>query len=99
MEPAVPLPVLPKILGIVAAVLGASGWTLILTSQGSDATQRFLTGVALFAPGLVLAVFATVLGAVKKPRSLVIPVVSLLINVLPIVVFVFFASVLAGMQG
>jgi hypothetical protein len=90
---------LAKPLGLLAVVVGAIAWVFVLASVGPAGTQGFLTGAALFVPGLILAAISAVIGFTKAPRAVLVPALALFINGLPFVVFFFFLSVLKGMHG
>ena len=96
-----PLPASPTLarpLAIVAAFLGALGCALILMSSGPAGGRTFMVGATLFVPGLPLAIVAVVIGLVKPPRVLLLPFIALAINLVPVALFFFLLSVVAGMQ-
>jgi hypothetical protein len=99
MEQMSPATTLAKPLAIVAGLLGAVGCALILSSSGPAGTPGFMIGLSLFVPGLPIAIIAVIIGVLKRPRALLLPFVALAINLIPVVLFFFLASVLSGMSG
>lgn len=99
MKTSAPPSKLAAVLAVTAIVFAVAAGALLLGGRGSEGTQMYLTGCALFVAGLLLSVASVIAGFVKQPRNLVLPFVALVLNLAPVAVFVFLLSVLTGMKG